>query len=100
KSRRLRVYPDAELRQHVLNAVAVETARGWRLAKEKASRKIDAAVALSFACMGEFEAAASAPRMFVGPPPSQFAALDWGNGNADAHQRSWESLERASGRRV
>ena len=49
---RLSVYPDAELRQHVMNAVAIETPRGWRLAKEKSTRKIDGAVALSFACVG------------------------------------------------
>lgn len=44
------VYPSAELRQQGLNAVAVETPRGFRIAKEKASRKIDAIVALSMAC--------------------------------------------------
>ena len=49
KERRLRCYPAADLRQHILNSVVVETPRGWRLAKEKASRKIDGAVALSFA---------------------------------------------------
>ena len=49
KERRLRCYPASDLRQHVLNSVVVETPRGWRLAKEKASRKIDGAVALSFA---------------------------------------------------
>jgi phage terminase large subunit-like protein len=51
RGRRLAVYPAADLRQHVLNAVAVVSGRGWRLAKEKSSRKIDAAVALSFACL-------------------------------------------------
>ena len=55
RGRNLRMYPDAELRQHALNAVAVETPRGWRLAKEKASRKIDGAVALSFACLDAAE---------------------------------------------
>jgi len=40
---------DSTLTEHVLNAVAVETPRGLRLAKEKAGRKIDAAVALSMA---------------------------------------------------
>ena len=56
---RLSVYPDAELRQHVMNAVAIETPRGWRLAKEKSSRKIDGAVALSFACVGANAASSS-----------------------------------------
>lgn len=51
KTCQLAVFADDTLRQHVLNAVAIETASGLRLAKEKASRKIDAAAALSFACL-------------------------------------------------
>jgi phage terminase large subunit-like protein len=51
RSGSLVLYEDGELRQHALNAVAVETSRGLRLAKEKASRKIDALAALSFACV-------------------------------------------------
>jgi phage terminase large subunit-like protein len=43
---------DPTLSEHVLNAVAVETPRGFRLAKEKTSRKIDAAVALSMSHFG------------------------------------------------
>jgi len=50
--RNLVLYPDAELRQHALNAVVVESARGRRLAKERSSRKIDGIAALSFACLG------------------------------------------------
>jgi len=38
---------DPTLTEHVTNAVAIETPRGFRLAKERTSRKIDAAVALS-----------------------------------------------------
>lgn len=51
KERQIRCYKAKDLRQHVLNAVAVESPRGWRLAKEKTSRKIDGAVALSFAVL-------------------------------------------------
>ena len=40
---------DPVLTEHVLAAVAQETVRGLRLSKEKASRKIDACVALSMA---------------------------------------------------
>ena len=50
RSRRLRLYRDQELRQQALNTVAVESPRGWRIAKEKASKKIDAIVALAMAC--------------------------------------------------
>ncbi len=45
----LHLYPSDELRQQALNAVAVETPRGFRLAKEKASKKIDATAALAMA---------------------------------------------------
>jgi phage terminase large subunit-like protein len=50
-NRRIMLYAADDLRQHVLNAASVETARGFRLSKEKASLKIDGAVALSFACV-------------------------------------------------
>ena len=42
----LEVYPSDDLRQQALSTVAVENPRGWRIAKEKASKKIDAIVAL------------------------------------------------------
>ena len=48
----LRHYNDPILNEHVKNAVAIETPRGFRLAKEKTSRKIDASVALSMAHYG------------------------------------------------
>jgi phage terminase large subunit-like protein len=49
QGRTLRLYPAPDLREQALRAVAVETPRGLRLAKEKASAKIDAAVALAMA---------------------------------------------------
>lgn len=48
----LRHYGDHTLTEHLLNAVAIETPRGLRLAKERTSKKIDAAVALSMAHWG------------------------------------------------
>ncbi len=48
----IRHYNDPVLNEHVKNAVAIETPRGFRLAKEKTSRKIDASVALSMAHYG------------------------------------------------
>jgi phage terminase large subunit-like protein len=44
------LYPADELRQQALSTVAIEHPRGWRIAKEKASKKIDAIVALAMAC--------------------------------------------------
>jgi hypothetical protein len=50
--RNLELYADDQLRQQALSTVAVESPRGWRIAKEKASKKIDAIVALALACCG------------------------------------------------
>ena len=55
RGRNIAMYPDDELRRHALNAVAVDSGRGWRLAKEKSSRKIDGVVALSFAALDAVE---------------------------------------------
>jgi phage terminase large subunit-like protein len=52
KGGNVRVYPDDGLRLAVQRTVAVETARGWRIAKEKASHKIDVVVALAMAALG------------------------------------------------
>lgn len=48
----LRHYNDPNLNQHIRNAVAIESPRGFRLAKEKTSLKIDLAVALSMSLYG------------------------------------------------
>ena len=44
-------YPDAAMRLAISRAVAVETSRGWRIAKEKQSHKIDVVVALAMAAL-------------------------------------------------
>jgi phage terminase large subunit-like protein len=49
KGRGLIAYADAGLRLAVSRAIAVETSRGWRIAKEKVSHKIDVVVALAMA---------------------------------------------------
>jgi phage terminase large subunit-like protein len=50
KARGLVAYPDAALRLAISRAVAVETPRGWKISKEKASHKIDVVVAMAMAC--------------------------------------------------
>ena len=55
KGRNLTVYPDDGTRLAVSRAVAVETSRGWRISKEKASHKIDAVIALAMACYGAMQ---------------------------------------------
>jgi phage terminase large subunit-like protein len=52
KGRNLAIYPDAEMRLAVSRCVALETSRGWRIAKEKVSHKIDVVVALAMAALG------------------------------------------------
>jgi phage terminase large subunit-like protein len=49
KDKMLQLYPDAELRQHALNTVCVESRQGLRIAREKTSRKIDGIIALAMA---------------------------------------------------
>jgi phage terminase large subunit-like protein len=51
KRRELVLFADEELRQQALNCIAIETPNGFRIAKDKASKKIDAIVALSMACV-------------------------------------------------
>ncbi len=51
----LRIYPARDLRQQALNTVAIEGPRGFRIAKEKTSKKIDAIVALAMACISAVE---------------------------------------------
>jgi hypothetical protein len=50
QGRNLLMYEFEDLRLAISRAVAVETSRGCRIAKEKASHKIDAVVALAIAC--------------------------------------------------
>jgi hypothetical protein len=49
KGRNLATYPDDEIRLAISRSVAVEGARGWKIAKEKSSHKIDVVVALAMA---------------------------------------------------
>jgi len=51
----LKIYPARDLRQQALNTVAIEGPRGFRIAKEKTSKKIDAIVALAMACISAVE---------------------------------------------
>jgi len=61
KGKNLIAYPDDDLRLSISRCVALETARGWRIAKEKASHKIDVVVALAQAALGAVLGQAAAP---------------------------------------
>lgn len=52
---KLILYSAEDLRWQAMNTVAVENPRGWRIAKEKASKKIDAISALAMACCAAIE---------------------------------------------
>jgi phage terminase large subunit-like protein len=68
----LAVYPDAAMRLAISRAVAIETPRGWRIAKEKQSHKIDVVVGLAMACHAAVEQQANVPMVI---PPSVIARL-------------------------
>jgi phage terminase large subunit-like protein len=55
KGGNLIAYADDDLRRQVSHAVAVESSRGWKIAKDKASLKIDAVVALAMAALTAVE---------------------------------------------
>ncbi len=61
KGRNLIVYPDDDVRLAVSRCVALETSRGWRIAKEKASHKIDVVVALAMAALGAVQQGQTKP---------------------------------------
>jgi phage terminase large subunit-like protein len=51
KSGNIVLYPDADIRPAVSRPVAKESARGWRIGKEKQTHKIDVVVALGMAAL-------------------------------------------------
>lgn len=55
KAGNLVLYPAPDLRTQAGHAIALQTSRGWRIAKEKTSHKIDAIVALAMACISAIE---------------------------------------------
>jgi phage terminase large subunit-like protein len=48
----LHLYPDANMRTSISRAIAIETPRGWRIAKEKQRDRIDVVVALAMSALG------------------------------------------------
>jgi phage terminase large subunit-like protein len=80
-NRRLKIYPNEDLRSQILNASTKETERVFRLKKEKQSRKIDAAVALSFAILAAVRHA------------GQRRGRIWGVGKALCEYNPYERME-------
>jgi phage terminase large subunit-like protein len=86
-------YKSAELREHILNAVGIETGSGVRMVKGKSTRKIDAAIALAMAAVAAVEAG---PKIFnphavpVGVGKSIFGDLKKFAGGSDELQEEEE----------
>jgi hypothetical protein len=59
KGRNLIAYPDAQLRLAISRAVAIESARGWRIAKDKQTHRIDVVVALAMAALAAIQTQSS-----------------------------------------
>ena len=49
-NQKLTLYDDVQIREHLLNAKAKETQRGWRIIKKRQEKKVDIAVSLAMAC--------------------------------------------------
>jgi phage terminase large subunit-like protein len=72
-ARNLISYPDEQIRLAISRAIAVESSRGWRIAKDKQSHKIDVVVALSMAAL-------AAVRSEAAPKPRLRTAFTEGDG--------------------
>jgi Terminase large subunit, ATPase domain len=51
QGRTLVLYPNADIRLAMSRAIAIETSRGWRIAKEKQNHKIDVVIALAMSAL-------------------------------------------------
>jgi phage terminase large subunit-like protein len=80
KGSNLAAYVDDEIRLAMQRAVAVETSRGMKITKEKASHKIDIVVALAMAALGAVE---HRPK-----PPAASASADPPVGGYHADRRA------------
>ena len=79
QGRNLRIYEGAiDLRQHALNAVALETTRGWRIAKDKGSKKIDGCVALAMAAVATVDHGFKGPSVATIQADTAWQRARWG----------------------
>ena len=74
QGRNLVAYPDDNMRLAISRAIAVETGRGWRIAKEKQAHKVDVVIAMAMAALAAIKGQStydSSGRWIVddGPPP-------------------------------
>jgi phage terminase large subunit-like protein len=90
KAHNLVLYPDEFMRTCASHAVAVQSSRGWKIAKEKASFKIDCIVALAMAAHAAVEYLGGTVGQvlsyrdlikLVDPELKPFLPLDWSTQN-------------------
>jgi phage terminase large subunit-like protein len=75
KGRNIVAYPDPQLRLALSRTVALESARGWRIAKDKQTHKVDVVVALAMAALAAIQKQSR----------YRYASdLNWVRGDADA----------------
>jgi hypothetical protein len=60
--RNIVMYADRAIRLAMTRAIATETARGWKITKEKASHRIDVVVALGMSALAAIESATRVPQ--------------------------------------
>ncbi len=65
KHRKLVMYPDEEFRQQALSATALESERGFRISKDRSSKKIDAIISLAMAASVAVAEPVPVPLFFV-----------------------------------
>ena len=80
--RRLALYPAPDIRLAVSRAVLSESARGWKLTKDKQAHKIDVVVALSLACLAAVRGEGSSYCLD--------ALASWGDEEAKAPVPGWK----------
>ncbi len=80
RGRNLEMYPSLELRKQNMDCVIIESGRGMRIAKEKASQKIDAIVALAMACQAAWDGAGLVP--LPDSQPECWSKWDCGSGGS------------------
>jgi phage terminase large subunit-like protein len=88
RGRNFAAYPDEDLRLAVARSVALETARGWRIAKEKTSHRIDVVVALGMAALAVVEGQRE-EEVPVVAPVGIYRPSPWRMGYSGARQLGW-----------
>jgi hypothetical protein len=87
KARAIVAYCDVDVRLAISRTIAIETPRGWRLAKEKSSHKIDVVVALAMACHAAMQGSRVEElpivQPFVAGTPRNIPGQDYGVGAAE-----------------